>query len=338
MVKLYFIATIIFLLLFAFRVYQVGGIQGRVEFNEFYDVTEQFTPIRQALAAQVAQILPEPQAALLAGMLLGEKSNLPADFNNALRRTSTIHIVVVSGQNLTLVGGFFLGFVSILGRKKTTVLALIACFIYALLTGLQTPVIRAFIMFFFASLAQLFNRDRDGIWVLLLTGAIMLIFDPNYLLSISFQLSFLATVGVMVVAPEVLKLMKSLPDLLKQDLAVSFSAQLLTMPVIAYNFHTFATLGIPVNALVLFTVPLIMITGAVALIGGLISLTLGQFLAFIPGTFLTYFVYVIKFFDQSWSSLYITKTSLVMWLGYYVFLMGVFWLLKKSFIKEELVK
>jgi competence protein ComEC len=336
MLKVYLIATIIFLIFFIFRVYQIGGLEKQDEFNEFYSFTSQFDETRLYLSAKAEEILPEPQAALLSGMLLGEKSTLPYQFSNALRKTSTIHIVVVSGQNLTLMGGFFLGFASILGRKKAIILAILASLAYALLTGLQIPVIRAFIMFFFASLAQLFNRDRDGIWILLLAAGAMLIFNPNYLLSISFQLSFLATIGVVVVAPEIDKLLKSLKlfNLLRQEFSVSLAAQLMTMPIIAFNFYQISLVGILVNSLILFTVPIIMITGAAALLVSLLSTSLGQIVAIIPGVFLTYFVYIVSFFNQSWGSITTDATSWVVWLGYFLLILAGFLALRSVNSKE----
>ncbi len=298
---------------------------------EFESITIQFEPLLNLLSGQSQHLLPQPQAALLSGMVLGVKEDMPAEFKSALRRTSTIHMVVVSGQNLTLLSGFILSFVTILGRKKTILVSLGVIFFYAVLTGLQVPVLRAALMVSLASLAQLTNREGQSVRILLITALVMLIYQPNWLFSISFQLSFLATIGVVVVAPEVIRSLNFLPNLIKQDLGISFAAQALTWPVIAANFHQASLVGIFTNALVLWTVPFIMIWGALAILVSLISLPLGWVLALFPGTLLTYFVYIIEGFDRvSLASIYIDKTSPLVWLGYYILLLGIFLKLKSA--------
>ncbi|MBI1783360.1 MAG: ComEC/Rec2 family competence protein, partial [Sphingobacteriales bacterium] len=282
-------------------------------------------------ANTISEILPQPQAPLLSGILLGEKSDLPGYFNNNLRKTSTIHIVVVSGQNLTLVSGFIMSLASILGRRKTLALSLLASLFYAVLTGLQVPVIRAALMVGFSSIAQFFGREKESPWILILTGLLMLIYNPNWLLSISFQLSILATVGVVIVAPELENRINFLPDIIKQDLIVSFCAQALTWPIIAANFHQFSLIGLLVIVLVLWTVSFIMMGGIVALSFGLISLTLGKIFGLFSGVLLTYFIYIVNFFGSlSFANIYFPKTSILVWIGYYLIVLALFLALKQE--------
>lgn len=328
--KPYILALVLFILLFLLRVHQVGGLRP-ASFSQSPEQSNSLENFGLYLSDRSQDILPEPQASLLSGMLLGVKKNLPKDFNQALVNTSTIHIVVVSGENLSLVAGFIMFLVPFLGRKKTIGLALLVIILYSAMTGFQVPVIRAALMVGLSFLAQLLGRDRDGPWVLSLTGALMLLFNPNWLFSISFQLSFLATFGVIVVAPELVKRLRALPGVIRQDLGVSLSAQILTMPIIAFNFHQISLVGILANMLVLWTVSLIMIFGALALVGALVSLTLGSLLAFVPGVFLNYFVYIIYFFNNlPFASLSIGDTSVIFWAGYYIFLSGVFLQLRKG--------
>lgn len=328
----------LFTLIFAWRVQQIDGLNPFYKDLEVESLGLEYEGIRNYLSDQIQMILPQPQAALLSGMLLGVKSSLPSDFKKALTNTSTIHIVVVSGQNLTLVSGFILGFVSIIGRKKAVLLAMVISLFYALLTGFQVPVIRALIMVCLSLSAQLLNREADSPWILLLTASLMLIYNPNWILSISFQLSFLATLGVIAVAPQIDKKLEFMPEVIRQDLGVSLAAQLLTIPVIAANFHQLSLIGIIANSLVLFTIPFIMITGAFALLISLINISLAWVFGLIPGVFLTYFVYIIEFFNQKWGSLYIPNVSPVVWVGYYLLLFGLFLTMQKSnqFKKDKL--
>lgn len=307
------------------RIYLNGPLE-----KEPVNSLELFEKIRFSISGRIQSLLPNPQAALLSGMVLGVKEDLPQDFNESLKKTSTIHLVVVSGQNLSLVAGFIMAFSKFFGRRKTILLATLTILFYALVTGLQIPVIRASIMVLLTFIAQLFGRERDGLWILLITAFIMLIYQPNWLLSISFQLSFLATIGVVVVAPELLKRLNFLPEIIKEDFAISLSAQALTWPIIAANFHQASLIGLLVNTLILFVVPIIMVTGAIALTLSLLSLTLGSISLIIPAVFLTYFVYIVHFFGSlSWADIYIRQMPAIIWVGYYILILGIFLLLKR---------
>lgn len=309
---------------------QFESFPKRVENPELEEVVIYLEPIKNFLANYPKEILGETQAGLLMGMVLGIKEDLPKDFQSALRRTSTIHIVVVSGQNLTMLAGFVMLLAPYFGRKKTLLASTLLIIFYAILTGLQVPVLRAAIMVLLSVVAQLFNRDGESFWILLLTCLLMLNFQPLWIFSISFQLSVLATVGVVVVAPELVKRLNFVPDLIRQDLAVSFSAQALTWPIIALNFHQFSLIGLLVNMLVLWTVPIIMITGAFAILVSVFDILLGQIVAIVPDIFLTYFIFVVEIFNQKWASVYIPKVSIFVYLGYYVLLLALFLALKRS--------
>lgn len=318
------------LLVFLYRVQLSGGLS-KPEPDPFIEnLTSKFEAQRFYLSQIAQSILPQPQAGLLVGMVLGIKEDLPSEFKKALQKTSTMHIVVVSGQNLTLLGGFLITFVSLIGRKKTLILTLIFLIVYSIFTGLQIPVLRAVVMFGFASIAQILGREEESFWILILTALLMLIYNPNWLMSISFQLSFLATVGVVVLAPEMSREFRLIPDILRQDLTMTTAAQLMVLPIIATSFHQLSLVGILVNSLILFTVPIIMVTGMITLLISLLSPNLGQIFALIPGAFLTYFVYIVEFFNNDWASLYVKKLSPLVWIGYYLIILGLYLSLRRK--------
>src|SRR3990167_5222565 len=142
------------------------------------ETENKLTPVRRQLADNINRLLPEPQGALLSGILLGVKSDLPKHFKEALVNTSTIHIAVVSGQNLSLLAGFILNLAGLIGRRKAIILSWLACLFYTFLTGLEIPVLRAFIMVSFTFLAQILGRENESVWILILTALLMLIFQP----------------------------------------------------------------------------------------------------------------------------------------------------------------
>lgn len=315
MVKLLCVAGILWFALFALRVNTIGGIDP--VYKEKGNQT--FAPLQGDLSQTISNLLPNPQAALLSGILLGDGSKIPFSLKNDLVATSTIHLVVVSGQNLTILAGFVMTLITLLGRRKTILITLLVIGFYSFLTGLQVPVLRAAVMVTLVYLAQLSGREGAGSWVLFLTAAGMLLINPNWLLNISFQLSFLATFGVIVVAPIFLERLKMVPRILREDLAVSLSAQLLTIPVIAYNFGQMSLIGILVNSLILWTMPILMISGFLTLILGLVNPFLGQVVGLVPGVLITYFIDVVKLFaDAPGSGMYVAESSTVLWVGYYL--------------------
>ncbi|MBI2018928.1 ComEC/Rec2 family competence protein [Candidatus Daviesbacteria bacterium] len=314
------LSVILYLLLFWLRFLQ-GGWEIK---------TDLFQNQRQALDETITKFLPSPQAQLLSGIVLGEKKSLPPKFQLALRDTSTLHIVVVSGQNLSMVAGFFLALAGLIKRKAAIILAFGAIIFYTLLTGAQVPVLRATIMVSLSFLAQIFGRQNSGFWTLVVTGAFMLLLNPQWLFDLSFQLSFMATMGLIIIAPILLKYFKYLP-LIGQDLAITMGAQIAVMPIIIQHFHQLSLVAVITNLLVGWTVPFIMIGGAVMLILGSISQILGTVVALILNILLTYFVYIVQFIASmpfAWE--YVGEQIWVVWVGYYMVLGGVLLMLTQN--------
>lgn len=321
MARLVFISLFFFLVLFWFRVHQIGGLH-----DEQIGSVDTFKSQRDYLVKILDDIFSAPQSNLIAGILIGNQSSLPYHLKQSLQSTSTIHMVVVSGQNLAILAGFLTSLAPIFGKRKTLVFSFIAVVLYSFLTGLQVPTIRALIMASFACGAQILGREKVGWWVLLLTASLMLLYNPNYLLNISFQLSFLATLAVVSLAPLVINLFRRLPSLVSGDLSVTFSAQLLTLPVIAYNFHQISVVGLLANLLVGWTIPIIMIFGFASLLAGVLSLTLAKVVAIIPMILLTYYIDTVELLAKlPYSWVKVGDSSLIFWLGFYLLIAAVFW-------------
>lgn len=321
------LTVLIFVVLVYILIYLVRLQQGGFQFEISLFKTE-----RQSIVDRIDLLLPEYQAKLLSGILLGVKTDLPPELKIALRDTSTIHIAVVSGQNLTLLAGFFLSMAVFLKRRVAIILSLVAIVFYTLLTGAEVPVLRAAFMATLAYLAQIFGREKDGVWILVITAGVMLWINPYWISEISFQLSFLATLGVVVVSPLILDKLKSLPNLISQDLSISLSAQIMVTPIIVSNFHQFSILGLITNVMVLWTVPFIMIIGALMVVFSYIFVPLAVIFALLTNIFLVYFIYIVEFFSSfNYSWIYIGNVSVLAWIGYYIILLGfLIWIKKQS--------
>jgi len=173
-----------------------------------------------------------------------------------------------------------------------------------------------------AMIAVLLGKQATGWWILLLTAGLMLLFSPNWVFSISFQLSFLATLGLVSLAPMIAGVLKNVPQLLKLDLSVTLAAQALTLPVIASNFNQVSLVGVGANILVLWTIPLVMASGFLSLLVELVIPGLGQILAIVPNILLTYFIYIVELFASlPMATVRASDIGVIGWAGYYL-LMG----------------
>jgi competence protein ComEC len=315
MYKFVVLSCLIWIVCVILRIMYMGGL------DPYYKDTPNslFEDHQQYFSKIIESVTPYPQSSILTGMVLGNGKKIPHSISEAFRNTSTIHLLVVSGQNLSLLAGFLLIFTSVLGRKKTVVMIFCVIIYYSLITGFQVPVIRAGIMASVAYGGILVGRMRHTWWTLLVTAGLMLLYNPNWIFSISFQLSFLATFGVVVISPYFGLLMRRLPDMIRQDLAVSLAAQLVTFPIIAYNFGQVSLVGILSNCLILWTTPLIMISGLIMIAISMISPFLAQLIGLIPTTLISFIITIVSWCDAiPFASLTIDQTSQLLWIGYYL--------------------
>jgi competence protein ComEC len=252
--------------------------------------------IRQGAIRKTQENLPSPVSELLLGMTIGVDhfGNLPK-FKNMLLKTGTIHVVVVSGYNISLVYSMVNIFLGSFYDKSKLILGIIVAFFYSLISGFDPPVIRSWIMGTIAYLGKYYGRSFPTLRVLFVSALFMLVWKPLFLFSLSFQLSFMATLSLILFSDWVksLSFVSKIPLLFREDFIATFSAQILVWPLISIYFGRVSLISILVNTLVLWTVPLATVLGGVFLLTSF----LGDFL-FIP-RILAFFVYIpMNFFTN----------------------------------------
>ncbi len=154
--------------------------------------------VRRWAVRTIAAALPDAAAALLAGLLLGERTGLPPEIDDAFRRAGAYHVLAVSGFNVALVGASVLALLALLGvpRRASLAAAGAALVAFALIVGAQPSVLRATLMGLLLIAAALMERESQLGNALALSGLALLVAAPADLWDPGFQLSFAATAGI----------------------------------------------------------------------------------------------------------------------------------------------
>ena len=248
----------------------------------------------------IESVLPEPQGGLGQGLLLGVKSALGDELEEAFRRTGIIHIVVLSGYNVMLVVVFVMTILSyFLGLRARLPFGVAAIVAFAFLVGLSATVLRASIMAILILIARTTGNSYGVLRALFLAGLLMLLFNP-YLLVFDpgFQLSFVATAGLILLAPHLDTLFSRIPNIVgvREFLVATIATQIFVLPLLLYLIGEFSVVSVLVNVLVLPMVPVAMFLTFVTGLVGLLSTSLALPLAYLTHLSLSYIITVATWF------------------------------------------
>lgn len=294
-----------------------------------------FLDIREKVNNLYLRNLSSPYAELLAGMTLGIKE-LPDKFNQDLIKTGVIHVVVVSGFNVSLVISALFPLLIFLGRRCSFFISILGVLFFVFLVGFEPPILRAAVMGLILLYGKYEGRERSVLAALLVTAVLMVFISPLIVLDLSFILSFLATFGLIVFSPVVKKYVSFKLYGLEEDFVSTLSAQVLVWPIISYYFGRVSMLGPLVNILVLWVVPLATVLGFLYIIFAFIFEILGlEILLFlftavikIP---LIYFSQVVTFFSRLPFSQIEVQIGIGFMAFYYLFIcFFLLWMIKRK--------
>lgn len=229
------------------------------------------------------EIFPEPFAGFLGGLLLGSRGGIGKDLLNKFSVVGLTHIIAISGYNITIIinlFGFLFGF---LKRNARIFVSTIFIFIFVLLVGGSSSVVRAALMGTISLMAIVFERQYFCFLALMLTAFFMTLINPKILVyDVGFQLSFLATAGMIFFTDKLEKYFLWVPKrfLLRENLVITLSAQIFTAPLILLYFGRFSWVSIFANLLVLPFIPFAMLFGFLAVILSFFSSGFGVFVGF----------------------------------------------------------
>ena len=262
--------------------------------------------------ANIYRLFPDPESSLLAGILLGVDTGLTKELQQAFKNTGTAHIIAISGFNISIIAGIFVTYFSrFLGERRGAVLAVIAIAFYTVLVGGDAAVVRAAIMGTLALFARQFGRRQFALNTLLAVAMIMCIVNPLYIWDVGFQLSFFATLGLILYAQPFSEfanriITKYIPasageraaQLFSEFVLLTLAAQLTTIPIMAYHFQRISLVSFIANPFILPAQPAVMILGGLAVLLSLVWYPLGQLAAWIAWPFVVYTIRVVEIFDR----------------------------------------
>jgi competence protein ComEC len=320
---------------------------------EVLDTGKGFKPLgwvyslRGRLAENLAKVLPEPQASLSQGILLGVRGNIPQSLRDDFSSSGTAHLLAISGLHLSIIAGILLSAgIWLFGRRHYLYiwLALGVIWLYVLVTGMHLPVVRSAIMASLFLLAEALGRQRSAIVALTFAAAIMVGFSPYILGDASFQLSFLAMAGLVFLFPVFRNLGRrvvsrfigeegaaaSAANITVDTLSATLGAVIAVWPVVAYYFGIVSLVGPLTTFLALPALPGIIITSALSAILGLAALSIAQVGGWLAWLFLSYLTLIVNgLAAPSVSSIVVDSVSPAFVWGYYLVLAAGVWLAGK---------
>jgi len=260
----------------------------------------------------IYRLFPDPESSLLAGILLGADTGLTDKLQQAFTNTGTAHIIAISGFNISIIAGIFFAFFSrFLGDKRGTFVAIFGIVLYTFIVGAEAAVVRAAIMGSLALWARQLGRRQTALNTLLAVASLMCLWNPLYVWDVGFQLSFFATLGLILYGTPFSEfanriITKYIPTSAGEKTAQVFSefvlltlaAQLTTIPIMAYHFQRISLVSFISNPFILPVQPAVMIIGGLAVLLSLAWFFAGQIVAWIAWPFVLYTIRVVELFDR----------------------------------------
>ena len=293
--------------------------------------------VRTAMASAIGKGIPAPQSGLVQALLLGIRTELPYEVKESFRNAGMSHLLAISGLHVGVVMALTLAAASAaVGRNHPLAVAvsLLVVWAYAVLSGLDPPVVRAAIMGSLFLGQGLLGRGMRGLTALLLTAALMLVVDPSLLSGLSFQLSFTAMAGVILALPLIAALTAaaSAPlsasgswlarwsqyglSLLIASVVVSTTTTLATLPLVAWHFGEIPLMSVPATVLAMPAMPAALLGAMATALAGLLAAPLAVALGTLAWAPLAWLAWVADAMPPLLASApWLTPEVMAVWLG-----------------------
>jgi len=276
--------------------------------------------IKDYFSSVIQKIYPEPHASFMLGILLGAKSSLPDWLANIFQIIGITHIIAISGYNITILAKVAEKTLGKIGRKYIFwgVLAMIISFV--IMTGAQASIVRAGIMGGLLVYAGFIGRRGSAVNLLIFSGAVMIFLNPLLLKNdVGFQLTFLATLGLVFISPIFEKWFAKMPEFFRVLLSATLAAQVLTLPIIISSFGRLSLIAPVANVIILGFIPLSMFLGFLSGGLGMLWLPLGKIAGFFGFIVLDVIIKISQLLAKvPYASLELKVNGWWVWTGYYL--------------------
>lgn len=262
---------------------------------------EKLFAFKNSFLDKINAVISEPESSLMGGIILGAKSSLDKELAEDFKRAGLIHIVALSGYNVTVVADCLMKMIWFLPLAVRLTVGSLAVILFAMMTGGGSTVVRASLMVLLAMLARATGRIYLVGLALVTAASLMILYDPKiFVFDISFQLSFLATAGLIFFTPFLERHLNFVTDKggLRAGLVSTLAAQLAVWPFILYKMGNFSTVAIPANLLIGPVVPAVMFCGFLIGLLGFFSYYLSFVFSPIAYLLLIYIVKVAEIFSS----------------------------------------
>jgi competence protein ComEC len=254
--------------------------------------------LRHSIVNVIDRSLPKEQAGLLNGMLIGYTDGLSEDVQNAFSDSGLSHIMAVSGANVAfiIIPLIFLFKKLRFNQKASNIFIMFVLLLFVFITGFSPAVLRAVLMGELMLVGRLIRRETDIFSSIALAAIILLVSNPFNLFDIGFQLSFAATLSLVLFYNNLKRMLscKFIPVVIVDVLAATLAAQIGTIPITAFYFNKISLISFVSNIFVVSVVEIITILGCIMAILGHLSITLSQFIGYINYNFLSFVLFVTK--------------------------------------------
>ena len=290
--------------------------------------------IRSSVISQFNRVLPPAEATLLSGLTLGKNVGFSREFSEKLAITGTTHLVALSGYNISVIAGgilFVAGWFT--GRRFALLIASVCVILFVVMTGAEASVVRAAIMAGIVFLAERSGRIPSIRNAVVVAAFVMVLHNPFILVfDVGFQLSFLALLGLVYLAPVVEGLFGHSERFsgLKKMFCATASAQLMVMPLLLATFGSVSFIGFITNVLLLGFIPVTMFLGLLIILFGLLSDYLALIIALLARVFLGYELGVINVFSQVPLLFTVERLPIFITILYYLGIVAFIWYRKRK--------
>lgn len=302
-----------------------GGNQARMSYTQIRIIntdSQWFNKLARTFTTGMENALPEPQASFGLGLLIGQRTNLSQDIITQLTMVGLVHIVAVSGYNLTILVRAAQK-LKIQSKYQRTLLSIGLILAFILVTGFSASIIRAAIVSTLSLWAWYYGRDIRPILLIAFTAALSGLFNPFYVWGdLGWYLSFLAFFGILIIAPLIVtQLFSRPPRLLSLVVIETLCAEVMTLPLIMMTFGQLSLVALLANTLIVPLVPYAMLVSSLAAVAGAVLPQASGWIAWPAHLLLTYMLDIVHLLASLPSIfLHISISSTAMICAYFIIL------------------